>query len=411
MADAELTEHNRRVYRWAKAFDRKYYRAAATLGWATDRDTHATLNISWPALVKLSREHAGEGRMDGPVPNSTLRRHAGEMKSAGVVKWEPSKQGFADKRRGMQAANVYHADFTKVISEGRTVVHDFWAPLEDDYSPPNEQQETVTEQQGKQQGEHVSSSSSGSSDSRKDLSQARARESEPEEDSGPEQKPAPGRGRVPFSYPAFKPSAATEKNPSVDARLTGSPAHDLIHAQFPDSVEQEMASEFVKLFRDFDYRQVVRAAGFFFGENSWAFGRVRNPRAYARKCQEPIRETLDGWKQQEESYRRCRESKAAEARREAERARRAAQEEAGHAARGEVRIDLFSLDDPAGVPEWLPRGQAVQITDAAGRIVWIPKAETDTDSGPGTMEPDPGISIDELLGDGRHESEPGTGRR
>src|SRR5207249_727947 len=99
MADAnpQLTEFNRRVLRWAKAFDRKYRDAALVLGWACDRDTHETRRIKWPVLVELSRKHVREGRMDEPVAERTLRRHVAELGEPGIIKVDPGKQGFADK--------------------------------------------------------------------------------------------------------------------------------------------------------------------------------------------------------------------------------------------------------------------------------------------------------------------------
>jgi hypothetical protein len=292
--------------------------------------------------------------------DSTLRRHVGEMKSAGIVKWEPAKRGFADKRRGMQVANLYRVDFTKVISGGGTAFHDFWAPLEDDYAPQTEQEETVTEQQGEQQDEHVSRRSRTS---RKDQDPARTREDEPE------QKPAAGRGRVPFTYPGFRPSAAEGKNPSVDARLTGSAELDLIRDSFPDSAEQEMASEFVQVLRA-DYRtgDIIRAAGFWFTENRWALGRVREPRAYARKCAGALRETLDGWKRQEESRRRARESRIREERERAEAERRNL---AFHAARGDVRLDGEYRARFGIWEDWAPRDEAVQVQSSSGGPVWV----------------------------------------
>ncbi len=146
-SDGRLTEHNRRVLRWAKAYDSEFRDVALLLGWATDRDTLETWRRGRAGLVRLSVKHCREGRMDKPLSEATLRRRIGKLEEAGVLGVDRGKQGFGDKRRGMQASNVYAPDFTKVIFRGQVVSHDFAAPLECGYSPQYEPQETVTEPQ------------------------------------------------------------------------------------------------------------------------------------------------------------------------------------------------------------------------------------------------------------------------
>ena len=408
MADAnpELTEHNRRVVAWKDAQDFSGIRAdkAAALrnamlhvGFSADKSGVCTRTIRWLAASSATRGHGVR-----PVTRGRLWDHITTLEKLGLLSVSRVKNGFTDKSRGLGAVNSYTCEFSQVrVRSG--------------------------DRSGDRSGV-VSTFTRGTREDQKIDS--------PSAQAEPEAEPTPaGRGRVPFSYPAFRPSAATEKNPSVDARLTGSAELDSIDATFSDPVERVMASELVKVLRDYDYEKVVKAAGFWFTENRYALVRgIDSPRAYARKSADSVRETLDGWQQQEEHYRRCRESKAAESRLEAAAAERRTRETAEQEARGMVRITALTAAD-WDAPGWLPRDQADQVPGPSGGLVWRPRkrrpdeidwaairagidlgedspVQADTDSGalPGTMEPGPGINIDELLGEGS-EDEPDTGRR
>lgn len=186
----------------------------------------------------------------------------------------------------------------------------------------------------------------------------------------PEQKPK-GRGRTSHGTTAYKTDARDVSN---DHRLTGSSARASVDASFTDPVQRQMASEFVKALREYKPADVIKAAGLWFTENSYVLNRgIDNPRAYARKCAHSVQETLDGWKVREESRRHGRENDARNARLDAEHEKQRTAEAAAKEAAGLVPIDLFSLDDPTGVPPWLPREQAVQKTNDFGQLVWLPK--------------------------------------
>ncbi len=350
MADAnsELHEHNCRVIAWKDAQDFSGIRAdkAAALrntmllvGFSANKESGVcTRTTRWLAASSAARGHGVR-----PVTRRRLQDHIATLEKLGLLSAARVKNGFTDKIRGLGAVNSYTCEFSQVAvrSDARS-----------------DAVSTVTKRT--------------TEDQKIDSGFANGPE--------PEQKPEPeptGRGRVSFDYPAYKPRAAAEKTPSIDARLTGSVAMDLIAAKFSDPVEREMCSEFVKTLRDYDCAQVVKAAGFFFTENSYVLRRgIDKPRAYAHKCAGSVRETLDGWKLQEESWRRSRESRAAEARlqaehdkQQAEYDRRAGQE---HAARGEVRITPLTADD-WDAPGWLPRDQAAQVPGPSGELVWRPR--------------------------------------
>jgi hypothetical protein len=382
MADASLTEHNRRVIAWKDAQDFSGIRAdkAAALrntmllvGLSASKETGVcTRTVRWLAASSETRGHGVR-----PVTRGRLWEHIATLEKLGILSAERVKNEFTDKSRGLGAVNSYTCEFSQ-----------------------------VTVQSGDRSGDRsgvVSTVTKRTTEDQKIDSGFASEHGEPE------QKPA-GRGRVPFSYPAYKPRAAAEKTPSNDARLTGSAAMDLITARFSDPVEREMCSEFIKMLRDYDCALVVKAAGFFFRENGRALLRVDKPRAYAHKCAGAVRETLDGWRQQEESRRRWRENVARDAQREAEADARRRAEEAGHEAAGEVKIDPFADGWTPGAPEWLPRDQAVQVPGLLGELVWAPKPgrRPDTDFSPGI-----GDLLDESPGRYQEgdEGEPGAGRR
>lgn len=149
------------MLRWANASDRKFRDFLKLLGWAADKDTHQVLRITKRGLVTLGEAQVRAGRLDKVIPFSTVRNRLEELETLGFVKVTRAKQGFADKRRGMQAVNAYWVDFSKTVSGGSVVDgYDFAAPLEDNYAPQTGSQETVV---GSQVGSQVGSVTNSSS--------------------------------------------------------------------------------------------------------------------------------------------------------------------------------------------------------------------------------------------------------
>ena len=121
----DLKTHNYRVAAWADACDYKYRNVLRLLGWATDMRTGITPRISRAGLVRQLEAKRRHGlRL---VAEATVKRHVAELEAAGMLLVDRGKKGFADKNRGMNAANAYRPAFGRIIVAGQVHPYDFTA--------------------------------------------------------------------------------------------------------------------------------------------------------------------------------------------------------------------------------------------------------------------------------------------
>jgi hypothetical protein len=141
-----LSEHNRRIVRWAEASDPDVQMAIKVLGWIVDIETLTTpdnVRWSWDGLAaKFSGKHGLPA-----FSARTLRRHVTEkLEPAGLVKVARSAVFGPDHKR-RQMPNTFRIVPSMVLVNGRTRDgFDFFAPLEAGNARRSGQLQSVTGQ-------------------------------------------------------------------------------------------------------------------------------------------------------------------------------------------------------------------------------------------------------------------------